>query len=99
MSLITDVKNILKSYCHMDDRGELKWFLGIDFQRSENGNYVMSQERYLEAVLGRFSVTECKPVATTAQINLHLQPRENDKLSNFPFTQAIGSQVYQLLLN
>ena len=94
LSLITDVKNMLNSHFHMDDRGELKWFLGIDFQRLDNGNYKMSQERYLETVLDRFSMTECKPVGTPAEINLHLQPRENDKVPNFPFRQAIGSLVY-----
>ena len=54
----------------------------------------MSQEHYLETKLDVFSMTECKPVSTPAKINLHLQPRENDKVSNFPFRQAIGSLDY-----
>ena len=94
LSLITHVKNMLNSHFHMDDRGELKWFLGIDFQRLDNGNYVMSQERYLESILDRFSTTECKATSTPAELNLHLQPRENDKVPTFPFRQAIGSLVY-----
>ena len=83
LSLITDVKNMLNSHFHMDDRGELKWFLGIDFQRLDNGNYVMSQERYLETVLYRFSMTECKPIGTPAEINLHLQPEKMTKYQTF----------------
>ena len=94
LPLLTHVKNMLSSHFHMDDRGELKWFLGIDFQRLDNGNYVMSQERYLEPILDRFSMSDCKPVNTPAEINLHLQSRENDKIPNFPFRQVIGSLVY-----
>ena len=73
--------------------------LGFDFQRLENGNYVMSQEHYLETILDRLSMTECKPVSTAAEINLHLQHRKHGKVPNFPFTQAIGSLVYLSIAN
>ena len=46
MAHINSVKKMLSEKFKMDDRGELRWFLGIDFKRSENGSYTMSQERY-----------------------------------------------------
>lgn len=42
---IQDVKHILKSEFKIYDRGEIKWFLSIDFQRA---NYEMNQICYIE---------------------------------------------------
>eukprot|EP00794_Sanderia_malayensis_P017212 gene17212-18933_t len=79
----------------MDDRGPLQWCLGIDFQRSDDGSYVVSQQRYSEAILKRFEMTECKPASTPAEQSLVLLPRSDDeKLPSFPYRQAIGSLVY-----
>ena len=51
----------------MDDRGELEWFLGIDFRKAKDGYYKMSQERYAEDILKIFNMSECKPASTPAQ--------------------------------
>ena len=55
----------------------------------------MSQQRYCEAILNRFKMTDSKPVSTPAEKNLLLQPRnEDDVAPNFPYRQAVGSLVY-----
>ena len=71
--LIATTKQSLQDKFQMDDRGELKWFLGIDFQRLENGNYQMSQERYAKAILKRFNMLDCKPAKTPADKALILK--------------------------
>lgn len=79
----------------MDDRGQLKRFLGIDFSQSEDGTYTMSQQRYCEAILNRFKMTDCNPVSTPAEKNLTLLPRnEDDRPLDFLYRQAVGSLVY-----
>ena len=44
LDLISKTKELLHSKFKMDDRGELQWFLGIDFERTKDGYYKMSQE-------------------------------------------------------
>ena len=51
----------------MDDRGELRWFIGVDFKRLPDGRYFTSQERYAETILNRFQMWSCNPVNTPAE--------------------------------
>ncbi|XP_067947685.1 uncharacterized protein [Watersipora subatra] len=83
----------------MDDRGELKWFLGIDFKRTEDGNYNMNQERYAEAILKRFNLTDAKTASTPPEKSIQLQKTTNQEYqaflsSKFPYRQAVGSLIY-----
>ena len=63
-SHIESIKQLLNNRFKMDDRGELHWFLGIDFQKLENGCYKMSQEKYTEAILKWFGMSDCNPAST-----------------------------------
>ena len=94
--LITTTKQSLHDKFRMDDRGKLQWFLGIDFQRLASGNYQMCQERYAEAILKRFNMTDCKPAKTPAENTLTLRKAtDTDNIdTNFPYRQAIGSLIY-----
>eukprot|EP00795_Rhopilema_esculentum_P016954 gene16954-8450_t len=93
--LISNTKDVLQKEFHIDDRGPLKWFLGIDFSQSEDGIYTMSEQRYCEAILNRFKMTDCKPASTPAEKNLTLLPRnEDEKPPYFLYRQAVGSLVY-----
>ena len=78
----------------MDDRGELQWFLGIDFERTKDGYYKMSQERYVEELLTGFNMSECKPTAMPAEKKLVLTNNSNEDSANFPYCKAIGSLFY-----
>ena len=46
-SLLTEVKDNLKSKFHMKDLGALSWFLGINFGFSED-TITMDQRKYIE---------------------------------------------------
>ena len=95
LAFISEIKDLLRDKFQMDDRGPLTWFLGIDFRKLADGNYIMSQHRYCEAILERFGMSECNPITTPAEKDLVLKPRnENETAPNFPFRQAIGSIVY-----
>ncbi|XP_067936699.1 uncharacterized protein [Watersipora subatra] len=83
----------------MDDRGQLKWFLGIDFQRQPDGSYCMSQERYVNAILSKFNMTDCNPAATPADMNTRLltasaDKQENNQDTQFPYRQAVRCFIY-----
>ena len=96
---ITEVKNLLNDRFKMDDRGELKWFLAVDFKRTNDGHIEMSQERYIDAILQRFNMFECKPAPTPVDAGTILRKATDDEHmqfveQNFPYRQAVGSLVY-----
>jgi hypothetical protein len=96
---IVQVKQLLCDKFKMDDRGQLKWFLGIEFNCFQDESYAMSQEKYIDAILNRFSMNDCKPVATPMnnEISLTKATEEEHKefvKQGFHYRQAVGSLVY-----
>ena len=99
ITAINTVKQELSERFKMDDRGELRWFLGVDFKRLPDGRYMMSQERYAETVLRRFNMHDCNPVNTPAEKGLQLTEASDEEHQkfvkrNFPYRSAIGSLIY-----
>ena len=72
MTVIFDVEKALEATFHMEDRGRLHWFLSLRFRREE-GKVTVDQERYIETMLERFQMDQCKPSRTPADLNLKLQ--------------------------
>ena len=96
---INKLEEKLEKRFNMDDRGELRWFLGIDFNRLKDGSYQMSQERYTDELLKKFNMSDCNPVKTPAEKSNKLEKpteAEHQKFleQNFPYRQAIGSLMY-----
>lgn len=87
------IKEKLSQRFNMDDRGELNWFLGIDFKRHD-GQYQMSQKRYTEEILKRFGMSDCKPVQTPADKNVNLVKSNYNTVNEFPYRQLVGSLIY-----
>jgi hypothetical protein len=99
---ITEVKAALNHEFNMDDRGELSWYLGIEFRRLKDGSIFMSQQKYINNILQRFNMKDCKPVKTPAQIGLQLTQSINDDHTltaenSFPYREVIGSLIYLMM--
>ena len=60
MTVISNVKKALEAIFHMEVRGSLHWFLGLRI-RQEEGKVTVDQERYIETMLERFQMDQCKP--------------------------------------
>ena len=54
----------------------LHWFLGLRIRREE-GNVTVDLQRYIETMLERFQMDQCKPSRTPADLNLKLQTPQN----------------------
>ena len=83
----------------MDDRGKLRWFLGVDFKRLSDGSYLMSEEHYIETILSRFGMSNCNMTKTTAEKGLQLTAASDEEhqqflTKNFPYRSAVGSLIY-----
>ena len=102
MDMIHNMKESLSKRFKMDDRGELRWFLGIDIRRKSDGTVLMSQVRYISSILQRFGMTESRPISSPSEKALQLskgtdEEHEAFKQLNFPYRQAIGSLIYLVM--
>eukprot|EP00253_Pinus_taeda_P012840 PITA_12840 len=76
--LIADFKVVMKSEFEMTDLGFLRYFLGIEVDQSENG-VLISQVKYVEAVLKRFNMQDSKAAVTPTVMGLKLTKEDNNK--------------------
>lgn len=76
-NLIDQTRNVLKLKFKMKDLGELKFFLGIEFARSEEG-YGMSQCKYALELIYEMGLSGAKPLNTPLDPNVKLISIEFD---------------------
>ena len=102
---LRDLKNGLAQRFAMKDLGELHFCLGIRIQRNrEERSIMMSQTSYIDNVLARFGMTDCKPVTTPMDPGLRLTsaqkkatPEEIVQMKGVPYLAAVGSLMYAML--
>jgi len=68
---ISDFKVVLNLAFEMSDLGLLHHYLGIQFKQCDGG-IALCQTKYIEALLRRFTLEDCKPIATPMEIGPHL---------------------------
>ena len=93
--LTKDFKQKMSSVFKMTDLGQLHWFIGMQFIRSEN-SIEINQSLYIEKVLKRFNMTDCTPrklpcdpnFANTTSIDS--KPLPDAKL----YQEIVGSLIY-----
>ena len=95
MTVISDAKKALEATFHMEDRGRTHWFLGPR-NRREEGKVTVDQERYIETMLERFQMDQCKPAGTPADMNLKFQKAQNrDKeVDQRIYRSLVGSLLF-----
>ena len=90
MTVISDVKKALEATSHMEDRGRLHWFLGLRIRREE-GKVTVDQDRYIETMLERFQMDQCKPSRTPVDLNLKVQTAQNGN-------EEVDQSIYRILV-
>ena len=95
MTVISDVKKVLEATFHMEDRGRLHWFLGLRIIQ-EGGKVSVDEEHYIETMLERFQMDQCKPSRTPADLNLKLQIAQNgdEEVDQRIYRSLVGSLLY-----
>ena len=72
--------NVLKTEFKVNNMGELNWLLGIQITFTDNG-ITLSQTTFINKILNRFSMPDCKPVSTPIDPNHRLKAIEVDEQS------------------
>lgn len=94
--LVCDVIAELKRNFRISDLGDLEWFLGIEFRR-QDGVMTMNQSLYLEKLLEKYHMENCRPVATPCiekGSTLEVDDDEPCDVSNETYRSVVGSLSY-----
>ncbi|XP_027934022.1 uncharacterized protein LOC114189605 [Vigna unguiculata] len=78
----------------MTDLGLMNYFLGIEVKQQEDDIFI-SQKKYIEALLKKFKMYDCKPVATPLMVNEKLQKDDRAQETDASrYKSLIGSLLY-----
>jgi hypothetical protein len=91
---ITFVKARLSDQFLMSDLGHLRYFLGIEISSTPEG-FFLSQEKYIQDLLDRASLTDHRTAETPIELNVHLVATDGEPLENpTRYRHIVGSLVY-----
>ena len=96
-SMPNEEKKLISSKFKIDDMGEVKYILGMLVKRNrERGKMTISQPKYLEGILKRFGMEQCKPVSTPLEPGKHLQelPDDENPTNINEYQKLIGCLTY-----
>ena len=98
--LIQATKQVLHSHFKMKDLGELKYFLGIEFCKSESG-VVINQREYALELISEAGLAGAQPVFTPLECNIKLTSVEYNTSNVDPlfldvsrYQRMIGKLLY-----
>lgn len=94
LSMLTKFKAKLSERFHMKDMGKLKYFLGIEVARSEEGIFI-SQRKYALDIIKETGLLGCKPALTPIEQN-HNLASDDGLLYDDPtqYRRLVGRLVY-----
>lgn len=108
--ILNEVKRALNNKFKMSDLGQLKWFLGMEFNFG-NTEITVNQTQYLKNILTDFGMQNCKPVSTpcvekpdfdkAVASDLLSRDSEEEKHEAGPllkrYRSAVGSLIYCMI--
>lgn len=92
-------KKEISNKWEMEDLGLAQVVVGIEISRINEHSYSMTQRRFAETVLERFSMTNAKPASTPLTPNLKLYRASDEEVQSFAllklnYRSAVGSLMY-----
>uniref|UniRef100_H3H7U1 Integrase catalytic domain-containing protein n=1 Tax=Phytophthora ramorum TaxID=164328 RepID=H3H7U1_PHYRM len=92
--LISRTKTDLKTRFEMTDSGKCAFVLGIELVDGPDGSVTMCQRRYVDDILKRFAMDECKAVVSPVDMSTRLVPSDAATKVNAPFREAVGALMH-----
>lgn len=91
-------KTTLSERFEMTDLGNARWMLGMEIRRDRARRILsISQEQYIEKILERHGMANCRPVSTPMEPNLKLEKLPVATIDPKPYQSALGSLMYGML--
>ena len=103
--IIKDEKIQLSSKFDMKYLGDTNFILGMKIKRDEENKKIwLNQRKYVELILQRFNMQECKPVKMPILVSVNVSANqcpktheEEEEKSPIPYASAIGSLMYAMV--
>lgn len=96
---IVDFREHLRRSFDVSDLGELKYCLGLDFERLNDGIH-MSQATYINDILRIFEMLDCNPVSTPLDASVKMakiDPWEEHDGDRPPYRELVGALLYRFV--
>ncbi|KAK3741133.1 hypothetical protein RRG08_042500 [Elysia crispata] len=93
-NLLGETKQVFKESFKMKDMEQLSYFLGIDFEQGQD--FVrMHQQRYIQNLLEKFEMSDCKPRVTPCEQKLEWS--ECEPFDSKRYREIVGSLIYLMM--
>ncbi len=100
LATIQRFKRAISKVYKMVDKGEIKWCLGMEVERTSDG-IKLSQAAYITKLLERFGMSDAYPVATPFASGVQLSSQqspvddsERQEMANVPYREAVGALIH-----
>lgn len=99
--LLNRFKDTMKAQFNMKDLGKISYFLGMQFEQKE-GEITMNQKKYIEKMLERYGMSECKPRYTPCEPKIegsNSEDRDSDNVgiaNPKEYREIVGSLIYAM---
>lgn len=91
---IESLKTMMSTKFHMKNLGSLRYFLGLEVDRSSAGFFV-SQHKYLTDLLHEFNMQSATPMKIPIDIHLRLTKELGEPLTDpHPYQRMLGKLIY-----
>ena len=95
INMLNAEEELLCKNFEMTDQGEIHFVLGMTINRDrETQTLYINQHKYLESMLERFGMTNCKLIATPLEATYHQRTDEEEAFDKNLYQQAVGCLTY-----
>ena len=95
--VVCQIRSNLSLRFQMKELGELKHFLGLEVERTNDGIF-LCQQKYAQDLLEKYGMLDCKPISTPIEVNARLCSAKGQDLENATmYRQLIGSLIHLTL--
>ncbi len=96
-NILDNTKQTLEQRFQMKDLGQVSLFLGIEFEHDVN-QITLSQAKYINKILNRFGMLDCKPKFTPSEMNpLVTNPCPLNAKELTLYRQIVGALIYVMV--
>ena len=94
---IKDAKFFLSQQFHMKDLGDIRYFLGLEVDRSEKGIF-LSQRKYMLDLLQEYHLEKCRPLKLPMDTHSKLTPTTGTVLAQpEKYQRLVGKLIYLII--
>ena len=98
LNLVNETKRDLASRFEMTDLGEIHWILNMEVTRDRKNRIIrLSQSQYIESILERHGMADCRPVSTPMEANLKLEKLVAAEVDVHDYQSTTGSAMYGMI--